>query len=513
MSRGFSVAWLFMGLCGFAVLSSWLGPSAWLVTAVLMWLSPVAYATDLKRPRGLGAWMLWSAWSCVAALFCREPLISVAALWPGATGVLIFALAYSWWGRPHRRAWLGSLWFLGALLAAISWRTGRCDAVSGGFIIAALGSCLGLATKDLSESNRMRAVAWWLSALYLAIAAALAWKHRAGITEALVLRRHLWEAGAAIAFSRPSSGVGPGLFERGFLLSDHFSPLPGPLASWSRFEDQAFPGSEWSRVAAETGLIGLALLLVAVIFSGPRLLDDRRFPARGSSREWERRAAAGGFWALTAFSLVETIFDRQALLVLWFTALACSAPGSNEEESRSFRIDRRWALAGAILCLLCAWPKAFSSAAARSGRLSRMYTAAWLAPGDAALSAEIARRCLLLNPPQIGAAAAWLDQAIQSSPRQALYLYRKAELFKAQGAWPEAMRWTAQALALEPEFVSARLILAQGRRRAGDLPGAREQIAALRQTLSAQRRPRDEYERQLLEFDPAQLEEASQLAP
>jgi len=106
-----------------------------------------------------------------------------------------------------------------------------------------------------------------------------------------------------------------------------------------------------------------------------------------------------------------------------------------------------------------------------------------LEPGEAKVRVEIARELLRAEPQRIGEPLAWLDEAIRLAPDDPFLLGLKAELFFRVGDWKVGGVWARRALALEPGFAVARLMLAESMARGGDIASAKEQLRLARQLL------------------------------
>lgn len=432
---------------------------------VALWLAPVLSPTDLSRPRGLGAWTLWALWGLFSALLCREPLAALSAAAPQATGILLFALAYSWWGRPHRRGYLLGLWGVGLFLGVQAAVSGRVSPEATGFVLAAVGSCLGVYLGPLPEQKSWRTAFAVFSVLFLVLAGVMAVRTASGVSLRVKSVLIQWRGDAAVALMDPWLGAGPGLFKRGW---DQLPQTPSGVMEWPRYEGRNSAGSEWASAAAETGLPGLLLMVFALAFSMPGLRKGRL----DIMREWERRSTAAAFGVLLLFSLAERIFLSPALLFLWFTLLANAAPGEEEEESRVLRISRPAAALAAVFCLGGFWARPERTEPASH----------W------------------------GSSLARLEKAEDFSPRDARQALAKAEIYLSLGALPEARREAERALGLEPYFPAARLTLAEVLHRSGDRRGARLELSILSEPPKAAAEVSNDYARALVQVDAVRLE-------
>ena len=98
-----------------------------------------------------------------------------------------------------------------------------------------------------------------------------------------------------------------------------------------------------------------------------------------------------------------------------------------------------------------------------------------------------------------------LGAASRLSPSNAVYQLRRAELYAALGAWPEAVLLAEGALALETHFAAADLLLCEIFADAGDLRRAQAHWERMNATLAAGNIPSDDYQRQLLEVAPERV--------
>lgn len=402
-------AWGLLSLAGWAAAVSAAGfDSAWTAASLVVWVSVALYPSDLIRPRGLGAWTLWVLWSGFSAFVGPEPLVGAAPVWEKATGVLIFSLAYSWWGRPHRRVWLFGVWAAAAIFAGRGLALGVWNEGAVAFMAAAAGSLLFVRAPSILEGG-WRAAVWILRVLFLlSVAAALRGSARHSVIQSAGPG---WSA-APLALEQPAAGAGPGRIG---------AALRG--AGWEGSEPSV---AEWVLSAVETGLPGALLLLIATLYV---LLP----PAYGDRpREWERLASAGAVLGLAGASLFQGLFGRPESILLWFTALACGAPGSEEEETRSFRVSSAAAWAAVAACLAAPLPRLALSAGLRPGASERLLEAAALvSPFGPRVLAESAARELSRRPPQVGRALARYRRAALLNPGNAAHEQRAAELFRA----------------------------------------------------------------------------------
>ncbi len=399
-------AWGLLSLAGWAAAVSAAGfSSGWTAAGLILWLWVALYPSDLIRPRGLGAWTLWVSWGAFSAVIGPEPLLGAAPVWGKATGVLIFSLAYSWWGRPHRRVWLFGVWAAAAVFGTRGLVLGAWNEGAVGFLAAAAGSLLFVRASSILEGG-WRAAVWILRILFvLTVAAGLRGSPRSSVIEA---SGPGWSA-APLALERPASGFGPGRIEAALRS-----------AGW---EGSGPSLSEWVFSSVETGLPGGLLLLIATLYV---LLP----PAYGDRpREWERQACAGAVGGLAAASLFQGLFGRPESVLLWFTALACGAPGAEEEETRPFRISPAAAWAAVAACLAAPIPRLALSAGLRAGASDfGLAAAALVSPLGPEVLARRAEADLSLRPPQVGRALARYRRAARINPGAVEFERRAAEI-------------------------------------------------------------------------------------
>ncbi len=412
--------WILLGLLGVSVgagalSSAWL----WLASCLLIWVAAALYPSDLRGPRGLGAWSLWAFWGGLCAGLSGEPWLAAGAWSRQLTGVLVLWLAHSWWGRPHRRAWLGGLWAIGVAWSLRCAWSGHWEPQAVALAAAGLGACLGSFRGDLPPAVRRV-----MGALIAALGAAVLIGSSSGRGPAAAGIFAAWSRAAAVAAAAPRSGLGPGLFQRG-------ERRPAPPGSVEARVAGDFVASvpEWLRAAAETGPIGAALLLLAVLRTGLR-------PRAGfqlAPREWERCAASGAFWALAAYAILGSLLSAGGVWALWFSAAACAAPGPEEEETSVVPLRPVFAWAGAAGCLLLAIPGLWVMRGP-SG-LRQLEAAVRIAPQDSGLLQALAMEHLRARPPRWTQALWRLRQAGQYSrdPRARL---KTAEIYRALGVRP-----------------------------------------------------------------------------
>lgn len=284
-------------------------------------------------------------------------------------------------------------------------------------------------------------------------------------------RPQLWAAAAGVAWQAPVTGEGPGQFEKGYRW--HVVPAGFGVTSYQFSTEHAH--SEPLEAAAETGFVGLALWLAAMLLSFPRRVE--------ASAEAEAGLAAAA--AMAAQLLIDNMLQLPGLALLFFGCLACARP----REERRWKLSPAVCLAGAALCAVAWVPGALAVRWERSGTLEDARRLAALYPKEPAPREHLARLLQGQRPPQLEEAEAQLDAARALAPYNAYDLVWRAELLRALGRWREAEPLALEAAALEPNFVQARLIAAEADARAGRKAAGREKLRearALRERLVAQ---------------------------
>ena len=425
--------------------------------AALVWLCALLSPRALRWHPAAGAWTAWALWSGVCALRAGRP-VERAELWIAeASGVLLLVLAHAWWGGAHRRIWALGFWLAG-ILALIAWPWPIAVA------LAAAGSASALAVAMSAAPTAPK----WRAELALAGAAGLVfvfvlgtWASRFAALISLACcyalerrRLDLWFGVAALAAC-------------GWGLVRHLQPGPPYIYE----------------LLAQSGWIGLALYLVAVF---------RSLPGRIDRQGWEARAATAALLALFAQGFADAASAAVPLQAVFFSAIACASPWGRvrEEASGGTEETQEWVKpkwAAAIGLLFCAAvigahraeqsARMAASASAFEVRTDALRRLAALEPGESAPRIDLAREWIAAGGERIGAALAWLDDAIRLTPDDALLYGMKAQLFFAVGDWRRGGEWAAKALSLAPNFAVARLLLAEARARGGDRESAREELA------------------------------------
>jgi tetratricopeptide (TPR) repeat protein len=132
-----------------------------------------------------------------------------------------------------------------------------------------------------------------------------------------------------------------------------------------------------------------------------------------------------------------------------------------------------------------------------------------LFPREPAPREQLARALMAQTPPDNAAAVEPLRAAAELAPYNAYYLLWRAELLRALGAWDEAEALALRALALEPDFLQARLLAAEAaarERRLSQARGELELFDASLLRLSPMLPAGHGYVRQLTTYDAARLD-------
>ncbi len=504
--------------------------SPWAWTAGAAVLSGTLLAARRRLAFGpLLVWLPWLAWAAVSAAASGQPAASLPALARWA-GVLAFAAAApQLWAQQQRRRWLDGLLAAAVVLGAAGLATGGRAVLaglpgnamtgllppyynytafveaaafaaaaalsargerlfgrrwplwlllagSGGWLVLArsrgalIAAAVGAAVPALRRRGRARALLPAAGVLVLLAAAATAFMTARGVAGSSYMlkperadsfrRPQLWLAAARSVADHPLLGEGPGQFEKGFRR--HAFPAEGfGPARYVFSSDHAH--SEPLELAAETGLAGLGLFAAALLWGvlGPA--------AEGAEADAALAAAA----AMGAVCLVDNMLQVPSLALLLFGALACArARLSIEPEPRA---SRAWAAAAAVglaLAALAPLPGALAAAwssearpPGERGQDARRWSA--LFPLEPRPREAWARALLARRPPDFAGALQQLERASALAPTNAFYLVWRAELLRAMGRWDEAEPLARRALELEPNFLQARLLLAEADARAG----------------------------------------------
>lgn len=481
------MSWLLLALIAVISLASWGGATVFSVACLsLVWVLLGFAKKDLKTPRGFGAWCLWLFWAAAMGLMSGEPGLSAGTVIRPVTGLLTLVLAYSWWGRAQRRAWIVMVWALAIGSAIAALRGGMLGPAAIGLLAAGVGSSSFVIFARSSDPGRWRQGA--ISVLLILIGLSAGLFVRFGPI-AMDDRVQAWKDGVSVAAANPLTGTGPGLFDRGLRLA------AGPRRGWVRFSTADSARNDIIQAAAETGLVGLALLMTAFGFSSSRFW--------GVKVSWEQRAAQGVLMGAAVVCFFESIIATPGLTLLWFSSLAISAGHRDVEELGVSRPPRWLAPLGAAACVFSLMPALWIQT--RSFDPHDLDRAARWAPNDPELKAELAVWDLMEDPPQWGRALDRLRTASKLSPANAVFRFQMAQLYAAQGAWQETLTLAQEAVSLEPHFAAADLLLCEIFVDAGDFRRAKVHWERMNTTLAAGYIPSDDYQSWLLDVAPERV--------
>lgn len=497
------------------------------------------------------AWIPWLGWAALAGAVGWQPWAAAAPLARWAAALAFFSLAAAW-DAKGREAWIKTVAAVTVVLGAAAFATGighgfrqymtglippyynyTAFALAGGAAAAA-----AWAAHPHGPRGRWRWAAW--SAAILGFAAIFAARSRgallgllvaggvwsvrrwggraaAGALVALALaavgwraslipesvraaalkkdrgspdvRARIWESAAATAGENPALGVGPGSFGPAFLR--HPVAEPGGVARWGQITDYAH--SEIFQAAAETGWVGLALWLAALVAALSGL-------ASRSDAEPAREAAAAAAAAMCAQIAVDNMLQIPGLAFIFFSAAAIS--GARPTGGRQW--SRGAAAAGVVLVLAAYVPRALADA--DPARAAALFPASASPVEDLAYAAQSAGETARAD-------ALWAE-ASRRAPYDAVYPWRRAQIAAGEERWSDVEALAARAVSLEPGFMSARLLRAQAQARLGRREAAREELAEIRRLVDARgdHASWSGYERTVAAFDESEFARVSALA-
>ncbi|MDE2040432.1 MAG: O-antigen ligase family protein [Elusimicrobia bacterium] len=510
------LALLYAGLMADGLRPDW----AWAVGG--LWLGGCLWACRRRSARPLAVWLPYLAWALLSAAACGGRLAGLGALSRWAGALAFYAAAVTLWRPRHRRRWLKILLLAGPLLGLAALATGwtqvrvygsgesmtgflppyynytcfvlaACgaaalgalggEAEAGGLLARpALGVVAGLCASLLVVARARSALLGLLAGAVVAayrqhsgrvlkLAAALLGGSAVVFTAAMMAlhvsgpllmlkldkakafkRPQLWLAAAQVIADHPVLGEGPGQFESGFRR--HVFAAGYGVARY-RFTT-AYAHSEPLQLAADTGLVG------AVLWAGG--LWASLGPA-GASLEAQAAVAAAA--AMTVPLAFDNMLQLPALAFLFFSALAVGFSDERRQEDRA--APRGWAAAALLVGVLAL----AAAAAARvrvelskesgppAARLARARRREDLWPRDPGGFQAQARADMGMRPARVEEALSALRRASALAPYDAFVLVWGAELQRARGAWPQARKLALRALELEPDFLQARLLLAE----------------------------------------------------
>jgi O-antigen ligase len=502
-------------------------------------------AVWIERPAvgPAAAWLPWLGWAAVAGLAGWQPFAALAPLARWSSALAFFSLAAAWDARG-REDWLKAtaaatlVLAAGDLASAAAFGTGAfmtglmnayynytAYALAGG--TAACAAWLVHARAPRGAWRAAAAAAAALGALAIALArsrgAALGllaafwvwacrrWGRRAAAAGAALLalagicwnaglvpgtllafaqkknrtypevRPQIWRVAVLAADEEPLLGVGPG----SFLAAFQRRPVParGGAARWTFFTDYAH--SELLHAAAETGWVGCALWAAGL---GLGLAAA----ARRAGEEPAREAAAAAAAAMTVQLLVDNMLQVPGLALLFFAALG--AASARPAMRRPW--PRAAAAAGGLLALVAWLPRAAAE--------SSPVRAAALFPAEAGAYEDLAYAEQDAGRPEL--ADRFWSEAQRRAPFDAAYPWRRAQIAAARGNWGAAAGLAANAVALEPGFLRARLLRVEALARLGRGGAARAELSDLRRLLAHPRLPGGPpYEQMIETLDRAEL--------
>lgn len=485
------------------------------------------------------AWLPWLGWLALSGLLSVQPFAALPALarWSAA---LAFASVAAGWGEKPREDWLKAVLAASAALAAAALWTGAGQgfraAMTGlmppyynytAFALAAAAAAAAAWAFHPKAPARGRPAALALAvvcvvclvlarsrgaALGLAAAAAVWSMRRWGKGAALVCaaaavllsvswravlakpgryqeaRPEIWARAAAMASARPWLGEGPGNFGAGFRRRP--VEAVGGMARWGMGTPYAH--SEPLQAAAETGWAGLALWLLGLGAALSVLFGRAR-------EEPVREAAAAAAAAMAVQLAVDNMLQLPGLSLLFFSAL--SVAGARPSPRRW----PAWAAAAGLALALVAWiPRALADASpARAAALFPAESEPYEDLGSAALAAG-----------RLDEAASLFARAESRSPFNAVYAWRRAQIYAALGRWDDAEALASHAAALEPNFLDARVLRAETLVHVGRAREAREELTEVLRILRdrGERLGSSGYDNTIWAFDRAAYERAAAAA-
>ncbi|HBB65792.1 MAG TPA: hypothetical protein DEF68_01800 [Elusimicrobia bacterium] len=479
---------------------------------------------------GLGPWALLGAWLLAGTAFSAEPLNS---FWYFSRYLILLAfLSFTRKaGEAARTPWIGAVFLLaGAACLTVFWQalTGR--GVSGmigpnvnystAFMAAAfaglaallfqaeksgarIACALGLALLGaaIAVVNSRGAVLGALAAVFFMFC--LKGSFRAAVyfvIAALVIvvclpagefnwllklydprslgRFGIWGSAFDAMAARPVFGWGPGLFERAFEMFKF--PFHDGISYYGHFTLHAH--SEPLNLAAEAGIPAM------LVFVWAWARGTFRAPGKDTGSLILKVFAV----SLFAQSSVDIIFYSGTPQILFFGTMGLLAAGERHPVEAP-RVTRPWLLIALSLCCGAAFLSRFSferarvcaldpsvSPALRSGCLKKALA---FAPGDAGLAGAAVPLSLALDGNYVRAAAL-AENAILRTPKSPLPYFDAANLYLAGGDSASAERLLRKAAALEPDFLRARLALAEISLSLGERGAAAREIAGIEAVLN-----------------------------
>ncbi|MBI4056662.1 MAG: O-antigen ligase family protein [Elusimicrobia bacterium] len=482
---------------------------AWLTVSGLIWLVGIFGFWKWDRDR-CGIWWVWVGWLVLSVVSSQEPWTSAEALAHVIPCVFFFTVGVGLWGEGHQEVWLVSLWLLGSFLGA--WALCQrifIDGASPGWIPPNpnyTGCVMGaVLVSSLSALTLGKREGWHkvLLLLIVTLAAATLWNLRSrgailsvfllipwlglgrfsrrgiwvtGILFALLLgimslpqwealtkvqsesfsyRTWIWQTGIRVAQQFPLLGIGPGVFERGY-LQNNFPAFNG-LSYYGHYADNAH--SHLIQLAAESGI------WVAILFIWA-FLESLGWAWKSFKQDQNtlRVAAVASAAAVFLHASVDGIFVLPGIQLLFFGCLACAVCGDSEQWSEISSTPRTLAVAGFLFC---------GSVLGISRIIPRDKNTS---PANFEVYAAAAREAILRRPSNPAQAWGFLAQAAEQNPTNAVLWAQRAEVVRGFGDWPEVARCAYRAVGLEPNFVAAHLLLAESLWRLGRTRAAKQEL-------------------------------------
>lgn len=496
--------------------------------------------TILRRP----AFPLFAGWTGLAALFSPEPFLSVEQAALVVTGGLVYFSAAVSFDEADREAFFKTLvcaaFVCAALVLCAGLITGQAFSSCGflfppgvnytaGLVAAGAAAAFSMLC-DPGYDIRYRRAMWifWafmtamivlmrsrgaLAGELAAVMMVLAVRGRyrvlagfvlAGLAALVVMpggwlgylikaddafafsRPEIWKTALSAALDNPLFGLGPGRFERYFLL--HQFPSFDGFVYYGRYTGLAH--CQPLQVAAETGVAGAVFYLCFIAGSFFRTV-------RLAQPQIKTLAAAAALFAASLVS--ETLFLPVNFMLFMLLLGVCGPLGQAAPESAG-------KAARAVLALFAAlWVAGaacgvFRIRAAGSEDPGILARAAVVYPYDAQLWALRAASAAAEGPGSLCRARAFMERAAELYPTNAVYLYRLAGFEAASGDVAAARGTLLRAARLEPNSPALNAMLAKTELALGDAPAGRAALkkAALNAARFGGLKPRGGYARILL---------------
>jgi len=516
----------------------------------------LAFFDDDFSFSGLGVWGLLAVWLGISVAFSPEIRNS---FWQFSRYAVLFSF-YIFSGRSPieaRRAWAWSVFLLGGLAACLSVYEGVLNLPRGSvlglnpnysaaFMAAALAGTASLCMADggkkrwlgaaagmaffsagLLASNSRGGLLAALAALFYLLFLKKAWRPLLYFTAGLLLvtillpmeqfrwilklddpvsleRLKIWRAALGAIGGSPFFGCGPGLFERVFEAFKF--PFYNGISYYGHSTMHAH--SELLNLAAEAGIPAAGLFIWG--WSRAVFVAD----------DGDRWGMVLKVFAVSLFaqSAVDIIFYSGALQLFFFGTLGLLAAGKVRPA------DAPGSRVRALSLLLACWSAAFilrsgfernKSCALDGGVPARVREACFkkaaiFAPGDSALL-EVSIPLSFDIYGDFAYTAAVAGDAAVKRPRDPFPQFAKAQAFYMAGALNSAKAELYGVLAVEPDFLRARLRLAEILAAKKNYPAAAAQLRQIESRLAGKNaEPRTAYDRDLLSLPAAPYAKISQ---